>query len=116
VTSAIEVLAQLKSDGGSEEMKKFAALVLVIVGGMLFAAGCGGGSSSSSTAQLPIVNAVSTSTGFDYLVAGTTFATDVPFGQSGVTPYTAVTSGAQTMEVRNTGTSDRYVGELHRCR
>jgi hypothetical protein len=105
VTSAIEVLAQSKSDGGSEEMKKFAILALVIVGGMLFAAGCGGGSSSSSTAQLRVVNAVSDSLGYDYLVGGTTFTTDLPFGQSGVTPYTQISSGAQTFEVRNTGTS-----------
>ena len=86
-------------------MKKFAVLVLVVVGGMLFAAGCGGGSSSSSTAQLRAVNAVSDSLGYDYLVGGTTFATDLPFGQSGATPYTQISSGAQTMEVRNTGTS-----------
>lgn len=88
-------------------MKTIAPVVLVLglLGGMFFAAGCGGGS-SSTTAALRVTNAngyTIGTTGYDYLVASASFATGVTFNNT--SPYANVTSGSQTFEVRNSGTS-----------
>jgi hypothetical protein len=90
-------------------MKKFALLAPVLVLGFLFAVGCGGGSSSkSTTAQFRVTNGVAdlsgSATGYDVLIAGSSFATNLLFG-SAATPYGAVPSGSQTVEVRNNGVS-----------
>ncbi len=96
------------SVGGTRGMKRIApgVLVLVILTGMFFAVACGGGSSSSTTAQFRVanVNPFAAGTGYDYLVAGTSFTTGLTFGN--VTAYSAVASGSQTIEVRNSGNSN----------
>lgn len=88
-------------------MRKLAVLTAVLSFGMLFAAGCGGGSSSPKTAELRVSNDVADlsgfSTGFDVYVGGSSFATNVLFGAT--TAYGSVTSGSQTVEVRNNGVS-----------
>jgi hypothetical protein len=88
-------------------MKRIAPLVLLIAAltGLFFAVACGGGSKTSSTAQLRAVNAIADSvgTGFDFLVSGAAFTNDLQFDSA--TAYASVTSGSQTIEVRNTGVS-----------
>lgn len=92
-------------------MKKFATLAPVLFFSFLFAAGCGGGSSSTSkTAEFRVANGVAdlagSSTGYDVLIAGSSFTTNLLFNSTGtVTPYGAVPSGSQTVEVRNNGVS-----------
>ena len=91
-------------------MRKFASLAPVLLLGFLFAAGCGGGSSSSKTAQFRVANGVAdlagSGTGYDVLVAGSTFTSNLLFNSTGsATAYSTVTSGSQTVEVRNNGVS-----------
>ena len=89
-------------------MKKIApvVLVLVLLTGMFFVAACGGGSSSSKNAALRVVNAngySAGSAGYDYLIAGTSIATGLTFGNA--SSYATIASGSQTVEVRNSGNS-----------
>jgi hypothetical protein len=94
-------------------MKRIAPLVLLIavLTGLFFTVACGGGggSSSSSTAKLRVVNSIADSagTGFDFLVAGASFTTDLQFNSA--TSYTTIASGTQAIEVRNTGVSNDLI-------
>lgn len=92
-------------------MRKIAPvmLVLVVLLGIFFATACGGGSSAPTTAQLRVANVdpTSASTGYDYLVSGTSFTTGLTFGN--ITSYGTLSSGSQTIEVRNSGTSTDVV-------
>lgn len=89
-------------------MRRIAPLVLVLLGGMLFAVGCGGGKSNSTTAQLRMVNTISGGD-YDTLVGGTSFTTGLTFDAA--TAYASVTSGAETIEVRNTGTATDLIDQ-----
>jgi hypothetical protein len=104
-----ESVAQFERDGGMWMIKRLGLLTLVLSVGMIFAVGCGGGSSSSKTAQLRMVNAVGDSAGYDTLVAGVSFATDLAFNNA--TAYASVTSGSEQIEFRNTGTTTDVINQ-----
>jgi hypothetical protein len=91
-------------------MKRVAILGLLSAIALLGATGCGGGGGSTTkTAQLRTVNAVADSAGYDVTLGGATFTTNLTFATASA--YASVSSGSQTIEFLNTGTSTAVINQ-----